>query len=36
MRTGEIWWFNPHQVHGVLNNSADDRVHLLVDMLVWP
>lgn len=36
MRTGEIWWFNPHQVHEVLNNSADDRVHLLVDMLVWP
>lgn len=32
MRTGEVWWFNAHEEHEVINNSADDRVHLLVDL----
>ena len=32
MRTGEAWWFNAWEVHHVQNNSADDRIHLLVDV----
>lgn len=32
MRAGEVWWFNAHEEHEVVNNSADDRVHLLVDV----
>ncbi len=36
MRTGEIWWFNAHELHAVENNSVDDRIHLLVDVRTWP
>lgn len=32
MRTGEVWWFNALQEHEVVNNSADDRIHMLVDL----
>lgn len=32
MRTGEVWWFNALVEHEVQNNSADDRIHLLVDV----
>lgn len=35
MRTGEVWWFNAHEVHSVENNSTDDRIHLLVDVRTW-
>lgn len=35
MRTGEVWWFNAHQTHQVVNNSEDDRIHLLVDVRTW-
>lgn len=35
MRTGEVWWFNAHEVHSVENNSADDRIHLMVDVRIW-
>lgn len=31
MRTGEAWWFDNSQTHSVENNSADDRIHLIVD-----
>jgi aspartyl/asparaginyl beta-hydroxylase (cupin superfamily) len=31
-RTGEVWWFNHQAEHSAENNSADDRVHLLIDM----
>lgn len=34
MRSGEVWWFNAAPVHAVFNNSADDRIHLLVDLKV--
>jgi hypothetical protein len=34
MLTGSVWWFQHREVHSVENNSADDRVHLLVDMRV--
>lgn len=36
MRTGELWWFDASEVHSVSNNSADDRVHLLVDVRIDP
>lgn len=36
MKTGEVWWFNAFEVHSVQNESADDRIHLLADMKVWP
>jgi len=32
MLTGEIWWFNNAIEHEVINNSADDRLHLIVDI----
>jgi hypothetical protein len=36
MQTGEIWWFNAHLEHEVVNNSEDDRIHLLVDVRTMP
>lgn len=32
MRPGEIWWFQNAIEHEVTNNSADDRIHLIVDL----
>lgn len=32
MRTGEVWWFNNRIEHEVINNSADERIHLVVDI----
>lgn len=32
MRTGECWWFDNAVEHEVWNNSADDRVHMIVDI----
>ena len=32
MQTGEIWWFNNKEVHEVINNSADDRIHIVADI----
>lgn len=32
MRTGEAWWFNNSVEHEVINNSADDRLALIVDI----
>jgi quercetin dioxygenase-like cupin family protein len=32
MRTGEVWWFDNGQEHEVVNNSADDRLALIVDI----
>lgn len=31
MKTGELWWFNHKQEHTVLNRSASDRIHLILD-----
>lgn len=36
METGSVWWFNAYETHSVLNNSIDDRIHLLVDVTTWP
>lgn len=35
MQTGTIWWFNAFEEHEVLNNSKDDRIHMLVDVRTW-
>lgn len=32
MKAGDIWWFNNAIEHEVLNNSADDRIHMIVDI----
>lgn len=32
MRVGEVWWFNNQAEHSVINNSADDRLHLIIDI----
>lgn len=32
MRTGELWWFDNSEEHEVINNSADDRLHLIIDI----
>ena len=32
MRAGEVWHFDAHAMHEVVNNSADDRIHLIVDV----
>lgn len=34
MLTGQCWWFNNKKVHYVLNNSAEDRIHLIADIEV--
>lgn len=34
MKTGEVWWFNALEIHEVINNSIDDRIHMLVDLKV--
>lgn len=31
MRPGEAWWFNHRLMHSVVNNGAEDRVHLIID-----
>lgn len=36
MLTGSVWWFEARVLHSVENNSADDRVHLLIDMRLMP
>lgn len=35
MRDGEVWWFNASKLHWVVNDSADDRIHLLVDVRLY-
>ena len=32
MSTGDLWWFDNSKEHEVINNSADDRVHMIVDV----
>lgn len=32
MRPGDVWDFNAHAVHEVVNGSANDRIHLIVDI----
>ncbi len=32
MQTGELWWFDNSKEHEVVNNSADDRIHMIIDV----
>ena len=32
MAPGEVWDFNAHAEHEVINNSGDDRIHLIIDI----
>jgi hypothetical protein len=32
LRTGEVYWFRHTETHAAENHSADDRIHLLIDM----
>ena len=32
MNTGDVWWFDNSIEHEVINNSADERIHLIVDI----
>jgi hypothetical protein len=32
METGDVWWFNNKLEHEVINNSGDDRIHLVIDI----
>lgn len=32
MKTGDVWWFDNGVEHEVVNNSADDRLALIVDI----
>ncbi len=32
MQTGEAWWFQNLIEHEVVNNSAEDRIHLVIDI----
>ncbi len=32
MAPGEVWWFNNQLMHRVRNNSAVDRLHLIIDI----
>ena len=34
MRTGQVWWFDNQVEHEVVNNSVDDRIHIVVDIRV--
>lgn len=34
MAPGEVWDFNAHADHEIINNSSDDRIHLIVDIMV--
>ena len=36
MQTGEVWWFDSHTEHSVVNNSEDDRIHMIVDLKLFP
>ena len=35
MQTGDVWSFDAHSFHEVVNNSADDRIHLMADVRIW-
>lgn len=34
MKTGDVWWFDNSVEHEIINNSSDDRIHLIVDIKV--
>jgi hypothetical protein len=34
MPSGTVWWFQNQIEHEVINNSADDRIHMIVDVKI--
>lgn len=32
MASGQVWWFDNTKEHEVINNSVDDRIHLIIDI----
>ncbi len=36
MRTGELWWFDPTQMHSCHNTGKEARVHLMADFRILP
>jgi len=32
MAPGEVWWFDNSEEHEVINNSAEDRIHMVIDI----
>lgn len=32
METGSCWWFNNSTMHEVINNSAEERIHMVIDI----
>lgn len=32
METGTAWWFNNSKEHEVINNSGEDRIHMIIDI----
>lgn len=32
MKTGDLWWFENAKEHEVINNSSEDRIHLIIDV----
>lgn len=32
MAQGEVWWFDNKEEHEVINNSDDDRIHMIIDI----
>jgi hypothetical protein len=32
MQTGDVWWFRNDLEHEVVNNSSEDRIHIVCDM----
>ncbi len=36
MVSGEAWWFDAQQQRGAENNSAEDRIHLVIEVRLWP
>jgi len=35
-QTGDVWWIDNRRLHEVVNNSADDRIVMIVDIRVEP
>jgi len=33
MQAGELWWFDPTVEHEAFNDSDEDRIHLIIDMM---
>ncbi len=33
MHEGELWWFDNHKIHEAFNDSDEDRIHMIFDLL---